>query len=220
MCIGLIIITKNSLHTPLTSVRPGGQLQQSGSANPLIQSPFAAKLPSHSIYICIIITLKMCIHLVPTPTSYVVWKWPIVPWLGMPRLYCTVHCCSSFAALIPLSPGQCAFQGLERRLHSQPLGQRSAYNAIIEDPGSPYVHGHISMYNLHTVYIPYFLQVLAQLYFASTIPNKDQQKEQLFCSLYVLDLYLEDGHELRGSRVFSCTHIIFQTWRKTPHEKT
>ena len=42
------------------------------------------------------------------------------------------------------------------------------------------------MYNLHPVYIQYFLQVLSQLYFTSTAPNKDQQKEQLLCSPVVL----------------------------------
>ena len=35
-------------------------------------------------------------------------------------------------------------------------------------------------------------------------PNKDQQKEQLFCSLFVLVLQPGDVHELRGSRLAAC----------------
>ena len=65
----------------------------------------------------------------------------------------------------------------------QPLGQRSNHCRSRKS-----VRGHISMYNLHPVYIPYFLQVLSLLYFTSTTPNKDQQKEHLFCSLFVLVL--------------------------------
>ena len=89
----------------------------------------------------------------------------------------------------------------------QPLGQRSAYNTIIADPGS-----HISMYNLPPVYIPYFLQVLSLPYFTSTTPNKDQQKEQLFYCPFVLDLYPGDAHGLCGSRLAAC---VFHAPRKT-----
>ena len=65
----------------------------------------------------------------------------------------------------------------------QPLGQRS--NCCRSRKS---IRGHYSMFNLFPVYNPFLLQVLPQLYFTSTTPNKDQQKEQLFCSPIVLVL--------------------------------
>ena len=79
------------------------------------------------------------------------------------------------------------------------------------------VRGHISMYNLHPVYIPYFLQVLSLPYFTSTTPNKDQQKEQLFYCPFVLDLYPGNAHGLRGSSLAAC---VFHAPRKTPRGKS
>ena len=94
----------------------------------------------------------------------------------------------------------------------QPLGQRS--NCCRSRKS---IRGRISMYNLHPVYIQYFLLVLSQLCFTSTARNKDQQKEQLFCSPVVLVLYLGDVHELRSSCLAA---RAFHTRRKTPHGKS
>ena len=81
----------------------------------------------------------------------------------------------------------------------QPLGQRSNHCRSRKS-----VCGHISVYNIHPVYIPYFLQVLSQLYFTSMTPNKDQVKEQLFYCPFVFDLLPGYVHELRGSRLGAC----------------
>ena len=51
----------------------------------------------------------------------------------------------------------------------QPLGLRSAYNTLIRKS----IRGHVQFAScLHRV----FLQVLSQLYFTFTTPNKDQQE--------------------------------------------
>ena len=72
------------------------------------------------------------------------------------------------------------------------------------------------MFNLFPVYNPFLLLVLSQLYFTSTTPNKDQQKEQLSCSPAVFVLQPGDVHELRGDRLAAC---VFHASRKMPREK-
>ena len=80
-----------------------------------------------------------------------------------------------------------SFNSIELHI-KQPLGMRSAYNTIMEDPGSPYVAMHITMYNLLPVYIPCFLPALSLTHFISKIPIKDQQKDLLFYCPAILDL--------------------------------
>ena len=65
----------------------------------------------------------------------------------------------------------------------QPLGQRSTYNTIIADPGSPYVATFQCLISFCLQ--PVVLQALPLLYFTFTTPNKDQEVEQLLCSLFV-----------------------------------
>ena len=55
------------------------------------------------------------------------------------------------------------------------------------------------------------------MYFTSTSPNKDQQKEQLFYCPFVLDSSLRDVHELRGSRLAAC---VFHAPTRMPREKS
>ena len=77
----------------------------------------------------------------------------------------------------------CTFQITNCEQTLQPLGTRS--NCCRSRKS---IRGHIPMYNLLPVYILYFLQALSLVHFISTIPNNNQQKEQLFCCLLVLDL--------------------------------
>ena len=74
------------------------------------------------------------------------------------------------------------------RAQCQPLGTQSMYNTIIEDPGRPYVATFQCIIYFDPVYIPCFLQALSMVHFISTIPNKVQQEEQLFCFPVVFDL--------------------------------
>ena len=64
-------------------------------------------------------------------------------------------------------------ENLTKTSYIQPLGTRSAYNTIIEDPRKS-IRGHIPMYNLLPVYIPCFLQALSLTHFISKISIKDQ----------------------------------------------
>ena len=72
-------------------------------------------------------------------------------------------------------------QNLRSRYGLQPLGQRS--NCCRSRKS---IRGHEPMFNLFPVYNSFLLQALSQLYFTSTTPNIDLQKEQPFLSPVVL----------------------------------
>ena len=68
----------------------------------------------------------------------------------------------------------------------QPLGQRSTYDTIIADRGSPYVATFQCLIFFLPVYNPLILQSLVLLYFTCMTPNNDWKVEQLFCSMFLL----------------------------------
>ena len=62
----------------------------------------------------------------------------------------------------------------------QPLRQRSTYNTIIADPGSPYIHTFQCL--ISSCLQPVFFLQVSPLYFTSTPPNKDGDRAILLLS--------------------------------------